>query len=115
MLTAAAPAPLAADAPPAAAELAPVALLPPPPPPPPTPPPPAAAAAAATAAVGPTPVMKRWKISKFSPIILSSPEQRLGGGVSNQGSNFTHFPVFFYRRLLLPPAGGGDLGGLGYG
>lgn len=80
LLTAAVPAPLAVEAP-VAAELAPVAVLPPPPPPPPAPP--AAAAAAATAAVGPTPVMKRWKISKFFPIIPSSPEQLLGEWVSN--------------------------------
>lgn len=83
LFTAAAPVPLAAEAP-AAAELAPVALLPPPPP----------AAAGATTVVGPTPVMKRWKISKFFPIILSSPEQRLGEGVSNRGSNLTLLHIF---------------------
>lgn len=105
LLTAAAPAPLAVDAP-VAAELAPVAVLPPPPPPPPAPPPPAAAAAAATAAVGPTPVMKRWKISKFFPIIPSSPEQQLGEWVSNQGSNMTLAHLFF---------GGRDRGALGNG
>lgn len=85
LLTAAAPAPLAVEAP-VTAELAPVAVVPPPPAPT-TAPAPAAAAAAATTAVGPTPVMKRWKISKFFPIIPSSPEQLLGEWVSNQGSN----------------------------